>query len=274
MILKKITIQNLGLITDFSHEFTEGLNIVISPMSQELTFAIRLIINHKITPPPNFSVGEDTKIEAKIFLSEKEYWAVATYDRVKNDLKLSCYDLYGNDVTNEYIYLTSRSYEQDLSDVFYDDGDKVLLRFLKYANEDLHYAKDKLADATGGLSKTNAFRRYLRSFIDNFEPELLRDNKEYEIVIEKNYRYAVRCKLDGSVTKSLSQSEKILFRYLCFLRTAEFWTGFEEMRNMHSIKKPIIICDFLEKLDESINTDNLLNRTALLNREAIILTRV
>jgi hypothetical protein len=70
----------------------------------------------------------------------------------------------------------------------------------------------------------------------------------------------------------LSESEQILFRYLCFLRTAEFWRGFEEIRNLHGVKKPLIIKDFLERLDESIDTSSIINRTMELGRQVIILT--
>jgi hypothetical protein len=70
----------------------------------------------------------------------------------------------------------------------------------------------------------------------------------------------------------LSESEQVLFRYLCFLRTAEFWRGFEELRNLHGIKKPLIIKDFLERLDESIDTKDIIDRTVKLGRQVIILT--
>jgi hypothetical protein len=70
----------------------------------------------------------------------------------------------------------------------------------------------------------------------------------------------------------LSASDRTLFRYLCFLRTAEFWHGFESLRNLHEAGKPLVIRDFLERLDESINVGTLLERTAKLNRQIIILT--
>ncbi len=272
MILKNITIQNLGFITHFSHEFREGLNVVRNYRHYELSFAIRLIFNHKIPPPPKHWVGVDTRIEANILLSDKNYLVTILPDRAKKDFKLSCYDSSGRDVTNEYLYLTSHSYEQDLSDVFEGDEDKVLLRFLKYANEDLYYSPHELARATDGLSNVKAFRSYLRSFIENFEPELLRDGKGYEIILEKSGTFAVRCRVDGSVTSILSTAERMLFRYLCFLRTAEFWRGFEELRNLHSIKKPLLISGFLEKLDESIDVGELIYRTEKLKRQTILLT--
>ena len=271
MILKNITIQNLGFITHLSHEFKEGLNVVKDHRRDELSFAFRLVFNNRTPPPLSFSVGVDTRIEAEVLLQEKEYRVVASLDQ-REGFKLSCFDSSGADVTSEYLYLTGHSYEQDLSDVFSGDEKDIYCRFLKYANEDFYYSNGGLAKSTDGLSNIKAFRRYLRDFLDNFEPELLREGKGYEIFIKKNGRYAVRCRYDGAVAEALSQSERVLFRYLCFLRTAEFWHGFEELRNLHGIKKPLLISGFLEKLDESIDVSELLFRTEKLQRQTILIT--
>ena len=272
MILKNITIQNLGSITYLSQEFKEGLNILVDYRRDELSFAFKFISGHKIPPPPNISVGVDTRIEARVLLCEKEYRVVAVLDKREERFEFSCFDSSGADVTNEYLYLTRHSCEQDLADVFSGDEDEASYRFLRYANEDLYFSKGELSKVTGGLSDIKAFRRYLHDFLDNFEPELLRDGKGYEIFLSESGRYAVRYKDSVSVTNMLSASEKMLFKYLCFLRTAEFWHGFEEIRNLHGIKKPLIISGFLEKLDESIDVRELLNRAKKLKRQTILIT--
>lgn len=252
MILKNILIQNLGSIAYFSKGLSHGLNIIDTTDREELLYAIRLIFNHKTTPPPSFSVGVDTRIEAEVLLEEKEYRVIASLDHEER-LKLSCLDASGTDVTSEYLYLTCHTTEHDISDIFYGE-DRLFPRLIK----------DK------SLSNIKAFRRYLRDFLYNFEPELLRRGKDYEIFLKKNGRYAVRHRSDGSVTNALSESERVLFRYLCFLRTAEFWAGFEALRNMHGIKKPLLISGFLERLDESIDVSELLFRTEKLQRQTIV----
>ena len=271
MIIKELRIQNLGRITHFSHKFEEGTNVLGDYRRDELSFAIHLILNHKIPPPPSISAGVDTRIEATVLLAEKEYRVLATPDS-KGRFKLFCQDSSEQDVTSEYLYLTTHTYEQDLTDVFSGNEEEVLLRFLKYANEDLYYSKDEFSRNTGGLSNIKAFRRYLREFIESFEPELLRDGKGYEIILEKDGRYAVRCRTHGLRSNMLSESERMMFKFLCFLRTAEFWHGFEEIRNLHSIKKPLLISGFLEKLDESIDVGELLLRTEKLKRQTILIT--
>ena len=237
----------------------------------ELSFAIRLIFNHKAPPPPSMSVGVDTRIEANVSVSMKEYSIIALPTDQKR-FKLFCQDLNGRDVTSEYLYLTAHSYQQDMTDVFCAEEKEIIPSFLKYANEDLYYSRGELSRGTGGLSDIKSFRRYLRDFIKNFKPELLRDGKGYEIVLDGGGRYAVRCTVRGTYVDTLSESEKTMFRYLCFLRTAEFWCGFEEIRNLHGIKKPLLVSGLLERLDESIDVGELLCRTEKLRRQTILIT--
>ena len=56
--------------------------------------------------------------------------------------------------------------EQDITDVLSASEEEILLKFLKYANEDLYYSKDNLLRNTGGLSNIKAFKRYLHEFIE------------------------------------------------------------------------------------------------------------
>ena len=271
MILKNITIQNLGSIPYLSRDFKEDLSIIKSEHRDELSFALRLIFNHKASPPPSFSVGADAKIEANIRLLGKDYRILAAQNRKRGGLTVSCYDLSGADVTREYLRITAHPPEQDSTDVFSGEDQPMLPRFFRYADEDQYYRENELAKATDGFSQVKAFRRYLRDFRENFEPETLREGKSFDLVLDKNGGYAVRCRLDGSLTYTLSASEQMLFRYLCFLRTAEFWSGFEALRNLHGIKKPLLVEDFLERLDESIDIHPLIERTLRLKRQLIIL---
>ena len=271
MILKNISIQNLGAITHFYKDFSAGLNVVHDRRCEALSFAMRAILNHRPPLPPCLSAGVKTKIEADVLVPEKLYRVVASFDTAKNGFTLSCYDQNGGYHTDEYLYLTTHSYEQDAATVFTGE-EATQPRFLRYADEDRYYSEKELSRATGGLSDVKAFRRYLRSFIENFKPELLRDGKTYEMFIERGGRYAVRCGIDGEITRNLSETESMIFRYLCFLQTAEFWHGFEEMRNLHAIKKPMIISGFLERIDKSIDACDFLGRAARLQDQTILIT--
>lgn len=272
MILHSISIQNLGALNRLSHTLNEGLNLLLYRRTDELSSALRFVFNHREHLPESW-IGEDTRIEAVVSVGNTVFSLIALPNESKKGMNLACYTKNGENRTKEYLYLTSHSPEQDLSDIFEGDGDTVFPRFLRYTREDLYYSERALSRSTDGLSDINAFRAYLRDFLKSFKPELLREGKQYEMVLEKDGRYAVKCRIDSSDACSLSVSERTLFRYLCFLKTEEFWCGFEELRNLHGIKKPLIIKDFLERLDESINTARLLKRAENLKRQVIVLSR-
>lgn len=272
MILENITIINLGALENFSCDFEDGLNLLRTRHADKIAQAIRILLNHKdITPFPQDAVRADTRIEASVSIEKRKYKIIAMPHTVEGRMILQAYDARGNNVTNEYLYVTNHCAEQDLSDIFEGTDRDMPLRFLQYANEDIFFARNELSRLTGDLSNLKAFRAYLRHFITHFQPELIRDGKQYEIILRSDGRYGVRHKNDRGMPVYLSESEQILFRYLCFLRTAEFWRGFEEIRNMHGVKKPLIIKDFLERLDESIDTKDIIDRTVKLGRQVIVL---
>lgn len=273
VILRRLSVQNLGTVEAVSLNLTEGLNLIRTRYDDELIYAIRLLMHHAAIPPfPSPWIRADTRIEAAVTADGTDY-AVTLLPRPGGQgLILTAYDPQDRDVTEPYAYLCAHCAEQDLSEVFDGEGDRMLLRFLQYANEDLFFAPRELSERTEGLSDLRAFRAYLREYIENFTGETIREGKQYEIIPDRDGRYAVRHRGNGEQPVLLSESEGILFRYLCFLRTAEFWRGFEELRNLHGIRKPLLIRGFLNRLDESIDLTSLLRRTAELHRQVIILS--
>ena len=271
MILKRITIQNLGAVDAFEYDFENDLNVVRSRYTDEISGAIQFVLNHSAFSLPKHRVRRSTRLEAFVCIFGKEYVLMATPNLKQNDLCLRAYDVNGHEKTREYLYLTSHCAEQDLCDVFDKDAKKMFFKPIQYLDEDHYYSPRDLSKSTDRLSETKAFRSYLKTFIKDFKSETIRDGKRYELYLKKDGRYAVRYKGDNDMPVFLSESEQTLFRYLCFLRTAEFWRGFEELRNIHAIKKPLLIKDFFSRLDEAINIENLLQRTMRLERQAIIL---
>ena len=272
MILRNITVKNFGKIRYFFYDFTEGLNILHTRYADEIAYALRVIMNCKNVPPlPQNAARADSRIEADILMEDKKYKIIAMADVKKNVFMLRAYDDKGRDATEEYLYLRDHCYEQDLSEFFEETKREMPLRFLQYANEELYFARNELNLRTENMANLKAFRTYLRSFINNFQPEVIRKGKQYEIDLDADGRYGVRHKsYCGDIY--LNESEQILFRYLCFLHNAEFWRGFEEMRNLHGVKKPLIIKDFLERLDESIDASDIIGRTVEFGKQTIILT--
>ena len=162
MILRNITVINLGAIEQFSCDFEGGLNVLGARYADELSYAIRVLLNHKdIMPLPKDAVRADSQILAKMFMEDRQYGIVALPDTVRKCFVLKAYSEQGRDVTGEYLYLTDHCTEQDRSDVFEGTDKDLPLRFLQYANEDVFFARNELSRRTGELSNLKAFRAYL-----------------------------------------------------------------------------------------------------------------
>jgi hypothetical protein len=273
MILQKITIVNLGAIEHFTRDFVDDVNLLKTGNTNEISYAVQVILNHKDIPPlPRTAVREDTQIEAILSIAKKKYNIIVQPDKVKRVFSLHAYDEQQRDVTTEYLYLTDHCAEQDSADVFVGTEREMPLRFLQYANEEVYFPQNELHRLTGKMSSLKTFRAYLKQFIKQFEPQVIREGKLYEFILKSDGRYGVRYKNDDGMPVCLSESEQILFRYLCFIKTLEFWRGFEELRNFHGLQKPILVENLLERIDQSIDVQNLIKRTAEFNRQMIILT--
>lgn len=274
MRIDTLKIQNLGQIADLTLSFGEKINVIVHSFPAEIAFAVMCITNNKAplrwTPP---RMSGKTKIAAVVSVKEMSCNVEIALDEKTDALVLRAQDDSGKDVTSEYLHLTSHCAEQDLSDVFDGDEQTSLLRFLDYKNETGCLHGRELKKKTGGMSVLDSFRLYLSEFIRSFQPERISAGKSYEIVLHKNGLYGVRCVGLDDAPVHLSETERRIFRYLCFLKTAEFWCGFEKIRNMHDAKKPLVVSGFLERLDEGADMGDILDKTRKLKRQVILLKK-
>ena len=273
MIIKNITVRNLGSISYFSFNFAEGINTIKNRATDELSYAIEKILNCKsVSYLPMRQVSKDTEITATVCIEEKLYRILIEFSAEQEKLILLAKNEQGEDVTEEYLYLSTHCEAQDFSEVF-DGSEKIYhLSLLRYINSEYLYSSNDLSEKTNGYLNLNVFRAYLLKFLKNFNPEKIRAGKRYELILKENKVYDVRYSNDENMDVYLSDCEQMIFNYLCFLNTAEFWRGFEEIRNLHSIKKPLLIMNFFERIDESLDTQSILKRTKNLKRQIIILS--
>ena len=188
-----------------------------------------------------------------------------------NNLDDSDGDVSGNDVTDFYCTLISHCTEQDTIDNFDGRDNSFPLRLCWYRDRDDYEAPKDLHSRSNYVVSTKTFRSHLIRYIKAFEPEPINNIKNYKATINNQGRFEVVYPgVSGELL--LSETEEKLFWYICFLNVAEFWTDVENIRNMHHEKKPLIIKNFLEFLDQTTDIDGLIARTTKLGRQVIILT--
>lgn len=264
MVIEHITIRNLGTLQYYDRSFAPELNWVQSCYTSEIAMAVGYILCSAAIP--EHWVGEETGISARVRLEGIVYSVFAS--PCSGRLHLSAVDPMGADATAQYRYVLTRCREQDVIESFDGQDETLPLRLRDYYYRD---EEDDLSAKTQRITDTETFGRYLCHYIRTFQPEPINSKKPYQITLSSQGAFLPwHPRSSGKV--HLSETEEKLFRYNCFLHIAEFWEGFEKIRDLHYEKKPLLVRNFAEFLDESVNLDDLMARTRKLQRQVLILT--
>ena len=271
MIIKRITVKNFGSVGFYDTVLTSKLNILDTLFIAELSTAIELVLCSKALQEHHvIGVRDDTLITAEVLVAESSYY-IELKPTNEGLLNLTALDDNVNDVTEFYCTLISHCTEQDTIDNFDGRDDSFPLRLCWYRGCDDYVVPKDLHSKSNYVVSTKTFRSHLIRYIKAFEPEPINNIKNYKATINNQGKFEVVYPgVPGEVP--LSETEEKLFWYICFLNVAEFWTDVENIRNMHHEKKPLIIKNFLEFLDQTTDIDGLIARTTKLGRQVIILT--
>ena len=254
----------------FDAELTPALNCLRSRNTPELSAAIEYLLCSKagggVSPA---WVREDTYLSARLIAGGAAYAVHAA--AVHGTLKLVASDEKGNDVTDEYRYILSHCPEQDAIECF-DGRDRTLpFHLCRYRIRGDDGSCVGMSDRTEHLAATQTFRSQLLRYIKAFRPEPVNCRKQYQVTINRQGAFeVVNPETAGSVF--LSETEEKLFLFICYLNIAQFWSDVEMLRDLHHEKKPLLVRNFIEFLDESADIDHLMERTMRLGRQVLMLT--
>lgn len=271
MVIEQLTLWNFGALERYEAVLLPTLNVLKTREPDSLAAALSFLLCSQTGSPPGDSrVRPDTRLSARVRLGTVTCQTAAVCRNGKLVLRVT--DPAGQDITEHYRQLLTHCAEQDAIEHF-DGMDKGTPdRLCRYrstrdrnADRDLPHRTDRIAD-------TKAFRAQLVRYIQSFQPEPIHSRKPYFTGITPHGQFTV-CHPEISQGIHLSESEEKLFRYICFLNTAAFWEEVEQNRDLHYERKPLIVRNFLEYLDESTCLDRLTDRTLRLRRQVLMLTR-
>ena len=132
---------------------------------------------------------------------------------------------------------------------------------------------EAFSEKTGGLGTTRNFRSYIANYIRAFEPETLVAGKPYVLYLNKKGEFCVENRSAPDEAASLSENETTIYHYLCYLHLSRFWSEIASMKNQHHRNLPLIVDDFLDCIDESMDIRHWINRALALNRQAFFSSR-
>ena len=267
MQLRQITLTDFGGVARYEARLSAGLNVVQTREVSEISAAIGFLCRNAGYPIPSGWIRENTRISAQVEMDGATYNILAAARQ--NNLTLSAVDADGLDATDRYCYALTHCPEQDAVESFDGQDKTVPLRLCWYHN--CEESPVDLHDSTRRLVNMKTFRSHLIHYIKAFQHEPINNKKNYQTAISPRGAFAV-FHPDTQDTVSLSETEEKLFRYICFLNISEFWQDIEKTRDLHHEKKPLIIQNFLEFLDETADIRGLIKRTLQLQRQVILLS--
>lgn len=261
MYITNLHIEGFGNITSETFSLNEQTSVIKTDFCDEIVAALKLILGYR----------------SKVYYLKKLSIIKAAFDTELNITvsysggKLKAYNGQGEDITEDYLNIMSHNSEEDSLNVFqHFKKQKYPHRLLKYKDIDRYYGEHDFRKITDGYGVTRSFRAFLNEYIKTFTPIKINQDKEYFVHLLPSGEFVVKYK-DEPITLFLSEAESVLYHYICFLCLADFWSRVESIRNINRIDKPIIVSNFLERIDDSVNLSDVMERTLKLERQVIII---
>ena len=261
LYIKQIMIEKNRKITE-SLEFNKGLSVVKG--SAEIYDIIKLLLGIK----------EDVRSFYNI-----RFFAVVELDKT--------YYIRGSKNKGDLLFNVSIfSDETECTEEYFDaikDANEInaVLFFHRFKRQDFphklfryrdllkYYPNGDFSAITNGYGTTRSFRGFITDYIKHFKPIRLRANKDLFLKLSTDGEFNVGF-INNNDKVFLSESENMLYHYLSFISIADFWSRAEKIRNLNRVNKPLIVSNFLERLDNSIDLSEIVRRTNKIDRQVIM----
>ena len=261
LYIKQIIIEKNGKITE-SLEFNKGLSVVKG--SAEIYDIIKLLLGIK---------------EAARSFYNIRFLAVVEHDKT--------YYIRGNKNKGDLLFDVSIfSDKTECTEEYFDtlkDANEInaVLFFHRFKRQDFphklfryrdllkYYPNGDFSAITNGYGTTRSFRGFITDYIKHFKPIKLREDKDLFLKLSNDGEFNVGF-INNNDKVFLSESENMLYHYLSFISIADFWSRAEKIRNLNHVNKPLIVSNFLERLDGSIDLSEIVCLTNKIDRQVIM----
>ena len=257
---KKVDIQRIKFESDTGTMLSvDVLDIVMDPRRFDIfSKAVDVVLGSEAQ---RLTMLDGELISAQVVL-DRPYAVEAT------NSSFAARDESGNLCTERYLDLIEESeegyYIRHFEDYKKETYPHKLKNYRTYVDEEL----DDFATKTDGVGVTRGFRSYMSNFIRNFKPELLVKGKPYILVLNKRGEFCVEDIYSPGERALLSENEETIYHYLCYLHLSRFWANVECLKNQNHLALPLIVDGFLDRLDESMDKNALIDKALNLNRQA------
>lgn len=272
MTINKITVINFGSISFFETSLNDKISVIETKYLSEFLAVFDIILCNKfVSSLSNDWLRGDTEITAEVCIDNIVYYVNVKPDSsVPSALTLYATDVNGCEMTKQYSSLLSHCAEQDAIESF-DGCDKTIpWRLFWYHNSEEYELSGSLGENSNHIATTKTFRSNLVKYIKSFKSEPVNNKKQHSVAIRKNGQFKISHPKSDKKSR-LSKTDEKIFLYICFLNIAKFWSDIESVRNLHKVDKPLLIKNFLEHLDETVEIEKLIKRSLMLKRQIIFI---
>lgn len=272
MFISRLRLEHFGPLEHVEAEL-QSRNVLFSGAGSEAAVkAVHLLSGSCFLSPRQLRamIRPHSRLYAEIE-TDRLYKVEATGDAARWLLKASDFHT-GADCTQAYLDSVACCAEEEAVSCFAawqkEDFPHRLCRYIRAEQEnDREFRK-----STAGAGFTHAFRGYLKEYIRHFEPQLLRPDKPYQLALSPAGEFTVVHPESPDTVFYLSDIENWLYHFLCFLNLAGFWAGFEAIRDMHHVQKPLFISELFEFFPQDTDMTREWERLAGLGRQVFIST--
>lgn len=140
---------------------------------------------------------------------------------------------------------------EEISLTYFEDFEKqnYPLR-LAYYKDNKYFYKGKFSILTNGIGETRSFRAFTNEFIKNFKPVLISKENDLWLSLKGNGEFVATKEKNGKEISDLSKEDLLQYNLRCFINLVRFWDEFNEIRDINTIKLPIVI-----KLPDNCDVD-------------------
>lgn len=263
LYIKNIIIEKNGRITQ-RYNFSDNLNII--PNNAVVYNIIEALLGIQRLKTYSYDIRFFAKVEL-----DSIYFIRGRKDKEKSMFTISvCKENEETDFFEEYYNLIFLNSEIDGA-IFFHRFKKQDFphKLFKYRDLLKYYPNGDFSVLTNGYGTTRSFRAFMTDYIKHFKPIRLMVNKDLFLKLSNDGEFNAGF-INSNDKFFLSESENVLYHYLSFISIADFWSRAEKIRNLNHVNKPLIVSNFLELLDESINLSEIVRHTNKTDRQVIM----
>lgn len=268
MFVSKLHLDHFGRLEHFETAFRSHSVLFTGEGSKAVAEAIQLLCGNRF--PLSRQLQATSRLYAEIE-TDRLYRVEAAGDAARWLLKASDFHT-GAECTQAYLDSVACCAEEEAVSCFGSqqkaDFPHRLCRYIQAERDN----DEEFRKSTAGAGFTDAFRSYLKHYIRHFRPQPLRPDKPYQLALSSIGEFTIVYPGAPDTIFYLSDTENRLYHFLCFLNLAEFWEGFEAIRDMHHVQKPLFISELFEFLPQDTDMTREWKHLNGLGRQVFIST--